>query len=115
MAELWNKTQNRQILSQLDIATKFVDRGVGLLKYKKLEPSQGLWIHSCNSIHTLFMKFTIDCIFVDKNLVVRALHQKVKPWRMIIPQFGSSSVFELPEGAIEQNKLMKGDQLHVVS
>lgn len=92
-----------------------MDRGVGLLKFKNLEPSQGLWIHHCNSIHTFFMRFTIDCIFVDKNLVIYSLHKAVKPWRLIFPQFGASSVFEFPEGTIEQNNLLKGDQLYVVS
>lgn len=115
MAELWNKTQSKLISNQLMIATTFIDRGIGLLKFKKLEDLQGLWIHQCNSIHTFFMRFTIDCVFVDKNLVICSLHQAVKPWRLIIPQWGANSVFELPEGAIEKNKLSKGDQLYVVT
>ena len=72
MAELWNKTQNKMIVSQLVTASRLIDRGIGLLKYKKLEDLQGLWIHQCNSIHTFFMRFTIDCVFVDKNLLAQA-------------------------------------------
>lgn len=115
MAELWNKTQNKMLVSQLVTASRLIDRGIGLLKYKKLEDLQGLWIHQCNSIHTFFMRFTIDCVFVDKNLVIYSLHRTVKPWRLIAPQWGASSVFELPEGTIEKNNLLKGDQLYVVS
>lgn len=115
MAELWNRTKNKLIASQMMVATGFIDRAVGLLKFSKLEKDQGLWIHQCMSIHTFFMRFTIDCIFVDKNLIVKSLHSSVKPWRLIFIQFGASSVFELPEGTIENNNLSKGDQLYVVS
>ncbi|MCB0368003.1 MAG: DUF192 domain-containing protein [Bdellovibrionales bacterium] len=115
MAELWNKTKNIKVLDHLQIATKFIDRGVGLLKFKEMSPQQGLWIHQCNSIHTFFMRFTIDCVFVDNNLIVKSVHENVKPWRLIIPQWGASSVFELAQGMISTFKIQKGDQLNVVS
>ncbi len=115
MSELWNKTKNQLLLSDLVIASTFIARGVGLLKYKKLEINQGLWLHDCNSIHTCFMNFAIDCIFVDRNLKIKSLHSEIKPWRLVLPQWGANSVFEVTSGFISSHQLSKGDQLYVVS
>jgi uncharacterized protein len=115
MAQLWNKSSNKMILEDLKIAVGFLDRGVGLLKYKSLPLNQGLWIHRCNSIHTFFMRFSIDCIFVDKELRVKSLRSAVAPWRFVLPQWGADSVFEVPIRTIQQQQIKKGDQLHVVS
>lgn len=115
MKQLWNRTQNTLLVPELFVATNFVDRGVGLLKKSKLNESEGLWIHRCNSIHTFFMKFPIDCVFVDKNLVVEGLVENVTPWRIVFPRWRSRSVFELKSGFINKFKIKKGDQLDVVS
>ena len=115
MLKLFNKTTNQLISGELQPAESFLDRGIGLLKFKKIEPEYILWIKKCNSIHTFFMRFSIDCVFVDTNLVIKSLHQEVKPWRLIWPQWGATSVLEMSAGAIERWQLKKGDQLYVVS
>lgn len=115
MTELWNRTQNSKLLSHLVVATNFVDRGIGLLKKNNLEEQEGLWIHRCNSIHTFFMKFPIDCIFLDKNLVVQDLVENISPWQVVLPRWNSRSVIELKSGIIKKFQLKKGDQLDVVS
>ncbi len=108
------KSHNSEIVVQnVEVAKTFWARGKGLLGRKGLLPEQGLWIHRCNSIHTFFMKFNIDCIFVDKFLKVKAVYSGVQPGRIILPVWGASSVFELAEGVIEKKQIQKGDQLHV--
>ena len=115
MKQLWNRTQNSKLLSHLVVATSFVDRGIGLLKKNNLEEQEGLWIHRCNSIHTFFMKFPIDCIFLDKNLVVQDLVENISPWQVVLPRWSSRSVIEIKSGIIKKYQLKKGDQLDVVS
>ena len=114
MAKLMNHTQGNKILiDDLRVASNMMSRMKGLLGTKDLGPSQGLWIHRCNSIHTFFMSYAIDCIFVDQNLTVQALVKNVKPGRMVLPIWKSKSVIELKTGQIEKLGLALGDQLHV--
>jgi len=115
MKKLWNKTQNTLLVDHLEVATTFIDRGVGLLSKSRLGDSEGLWIHHCNSIHTFFMKFSIDCIFVNKDLIVDDLVENISPWKIVFPRWKARSVFEVPSGFISKSKVKKGDQLDVVS
>jgi uncharacterized membrane protein (UPF0127 family) len=59
------------------------------------------------------MNYSIDCIFLDKNLVVQKIFTKVKPFRMTIPVFGAHSVIEVGEGVSMTWNLQKGDKLNV--
>jgi len=112
MAKLMNKTQNAMIVSKVTEANSLKDRLLGLLTYQNLE-NESLWIKSCNSIHTYFMKFAIDVVFVDSQLQVKAIRRNVKPWRFVLPVFGANSVFELPAGTLTQDNLRLGDHLDV--
>lgn len=110
---LENRTQQQIIIPKLEEAKGFWARGRGLLGRSHLPAEAGLWIHHCNSIHTFFMKFAIDCVFVDRKLKVRAVYNNIQPWRLILPVWGASSVFELSSGTATKMNIQKGDQLHV--
>lgn len=113
MAALMCKTKNQILVPQLEVAKSFAARSKGLLGRSSLAQSSGLWIHQCNSIHTFFMQFPIDCIFVDKTLKVKALRKDVAPWRLVLPIWGASSVIEMAAGEIARLNISVGDQLHV--
>lgn len=113
MAALMNKTTNETLIPQLEIARTFSKRGKGLLGRSFLPSEDALWIHRCNSIHTFFMKFSIDCVFVDKNMKVKAIYQDIHPWRLILPVWGASSVIEMASGSVGKMRLKVGDQLYV--
>ncbi len=115
MKSLMNKTTQQTLIPRLEVADTFKTRGVGLLGRHSLASEEALWIHHCNSIHTFFMKFSIDCVFVTKDLVVDDLVENVTPWKVVFPRWKSRSVFELPSGAISKANIKKGDQLDVVS
>lgn len=113
MAVLGNKSTNLKLVENLEVAKTFGARGKGLLGRKFLAPDQALWIHRCNSIHTCFMQFSIDCVFVDKSLKVKAIYQDIKPWRLVLPVWGASSVIEMASGTSRNLKISVGDQLYV--
>ena len=69
----------------------------GLLGRKSLEPGQGMLITKTSSIHTAFMAFPIDAVFLDKELRVRAVVPEIPPFRASWKR-GSRSVLELPAG-----------------
>jgi uncharacterized membrane protein (UPF0127 family) len=113
MATLINKTKNQVVISEVEIARSFFARGRGLLGRSSLGEFQALWIPRCNSIHTFFMKFSIDCVFVDKNLKVRAIYSDVRPGRILLPVWGAASVFEFAAGMSQKLNISVGDQLYV--
>ncbi|MGE5085504.1 MAG: DUF192 domain-containing protein [Bacillota bacterium] len=113
MMKLENITTQQKLIPNLEVAKSFTSRGKGLLGRSSLAEDRALWIHHCNSIHTFFMKFAIDCVFVDKNLKVKAVFQDVKPWRLILPVWGASSVIEMASGMSSKLKISVGDQLNV--
>lgn len=113
MAVLRSETRNRVLLSDLKIARRFFERGKGLLGRVTLPADEALWILRCNSIHTFFMMFPIDCVFVNRDLEVKALRRNVVPWRMVFPVWGASSVIEMAAGNIDRLDIRTGEKLHV--
>ncbi|MBX3040766.1 MAG: DUF192 domain-containing protein [Bdellovibrionaceae bacterium] len=113
MAVLRSETRNQVLLSDLKVARRFFERGKGLLGRMTLPANEALWILRCNSIHTFFMMFPIDCVFVNRNLEVKALRRNVVPWRMVFPIWGASSVIEMAAGSIDRLEIKTGEKLHV--
>ncbi len=110
---LINRTKNVEIAARVRVASSFFSRLIGLLGKSGLPEGETLWIERCRSIHTWFMRFPIDVVFVDDSLVVRKVCENVGPWRMTLPALKASSVFEMPAGTLRRKPVEIGDQLHV--
>ena len=82
----------------------------GLLGRKELPTDEGLLLAPGWSVHTWFMRFPIDVVFLDADLTVLGLREVVKPWRLTAWR-GARSVLELPAGACERHSLRPGDRL----
>ena len=107
---------NAELLAdQLDLADSFFARAKGLLGRKTIQENQGLWIKPCRDIHTFFMSFSIDCIFLDRKMQIVKIATDVSPFKMVGPYWKSSSVMEFKSGFVETKRLKVGDQLYVVS
>lgn len=113
MAKLMNAEKSKVLLADLQVASDFWSRTKGLLGTSTLGQQQGLWIHQCNSVHTFFMKYSIDCIFVDKDMTVKAIKKDLKPGRMTLPIWGASSVIEVSSGQADKLNISEGDRLYV--
>ena len=94
----------------IDIADTSAKRRTGLLKHTGLNAGEGLWIVPCESVHTFFMKFALDLVYLDRRHVVRKAVTNVVPWRMSVC-LSAHSIVELPVGAIAASGTVKGDQL----
>ena len=80
----------------------------GLLGRASLDADEGMLFRPAGSIHMLFMRFAIDALFLDRELVVVDVVRGLKPWRMASRR-GSKVVVELAEGAAAG--VQPGDQL----
>jgi uncharacterized protein len=110
------RTDSKELLIEnLEVADSFSTRLIGLMGREKMGNGAGLWIKRCNSIHTFFMKFSIDCVFVDRDLKIKTIIKNIPPWRMTRIVFGASSVIELPAGTCDSLKLHEGEKLYVGS
>jgi uncharacterized membrane protein (UPF0127 family) len=95
-----------------DVANTSAKRRTGLLKHQRLEPGDGLWIVPCESVHTFFMRFSIDLVYLDKQRRVRKVRSAVPAWRLSAC-LSAHSVLELPAGVIAGTGTTPGDQLTI--
>lgn len=109
-----NLTRNTELGGKIEIADTSAKRRTGLLKHPGLAPGEGLWIVPCESVHTFFMKFAIDLVYIDRDRVVRKVRDAVKPWRMSIC-LSAHSIIELPAGVVRASGTQAGDRLEVES
>jgi uncharacterized membrane protein (UPF0127 family) len=96
---LVSRTTGKTIVSQLTIAAGFWSRFVGWQFRVKPAAGEGLLIVPCNSIHTCFVRFAMDLIFLDRNGTVLAVRRKVRPWRLAVGPSKSHAVVEVVAGA----------------
>ena len=85
----------------------------GLLGRDSLPPGEGMLLQPAPSIHTAFMRFTIDAVFVDGTLRVKRIVEHLRPFRIAWAR-RSWGVLELAEGEVARRGVDLGDQLGVV-
>ncbi|HHU33076.1 MAG: DUF192 domain-containing protein [Zhaonellaceae bacterium] len=108
---LLNSSKNTVIAKQVKIASTFSQKLRGLMFYKELPPDNCLVIKNCNSIHTCFMRFPLDIIFINKeNAVVHLLHG-IKPFRCSPVVKEACTVVEIVSGQIIRSHTEVGDTL----
>jgi len=108
---LINKKNGKRLADNLKIADNFFKRLKGLLGRNVFDKGDGLHIIPCNSIHSFFMKFRFDAIFLNKNNEVVYLIQDMPAWRISEICFSAHSIVELPSGVITATETCIGDVL----
>jgi len=107
-----NRTRQTVLADAAEIADSGAKRRIGLLKHERLAPGEGLWIVPCESVHTFFMKFPIDLVYLDKKKRVRKVRRAVPAWRISLC-LSAHSVLELPAGRAAETGTAVGDELAI--
>ena len=105
-----NITRGTLVAERAEVAGSNVKRSKGLLGRKGLPTGEGMWITPCEAVHTFFMQFPIDLIYLDKKFRVKKVRSGVKAWR-ISACLSAHSVLELPAGTIQDTQTQRGDVL----
>lgn len=105
-----NLTRNTVLATSMEVADTSALRSKGLLGRDGLMSGGGLWIIPCESVHTFFMRFPIDLVYLDRRNRIRKVRSEVGPWR-ISACFTAHSVLELPAGVIRATQSRRGDIL----
>jgi uncharacterized protein len=82
----------------------------GLLGRSGLAEGEGMLLRPASSIHTAFMRFTIDAVFLDKANQVVKVAAEIRPWRAAACR-GARAVLELPAGEAAKRGLRPGVSL----
>ena len=104
--------KNKKIIKKGFLAQSIYKRIKGLLGTSKLDEGSALLIPDCRQVHTFFMNYPIDVIFLDsKNKILKI--QTLKPWKISSWLYKSQKVIEVPAGFTKKVNLKKGDKLEV--
>jgi uncharacterized protein len=105
--------RDRVLIPRVELATGFWQRAIGLMGRRDLSPDQALFLKPCRSIHTCFMRFTLDAIFLDaENRVVRVV-RGLRPWRAADGGRRAVGVLEFPAGRIPEDAIEVGATLTI--
>jgi uncharacterized membrane protein (UPF0127 family) len=107
-----NVTRGTILAARLELAGTGETRRKGLLGRESLLQGEGLWIAPCESVHTFFMRFAIDLVYLDRKNRVRKVKSSVGPWR-ISACFRAHSVLELPAGTVNATRTEPGDAVEI--
>ena len=100
---------------RIEVASSLLARGRGLMGRSSLASDAGLFLPGTNSIHMLFMRFPIDCVFVgapraDGSREVVDVREHLAPWRGVVWWVrGAKGCVELPAGSVAAAGVRRGD------
>jgi uncharacterized protein len=109
---LCNQRTGAVLATNVEAAFDSRSRNRGLLGRDRLDEGSALVLAPCNSIHTFFMRFPIDVIFVARDGCVVKTASRVGPWRIRLALRAFATI-ELPAGTFERIDVRCGDVLVV--
>ena len=104
------RTDGVVVCEECLVAATPLTRMRGLLGRSALPSGQGILLRPAASIHTFFMRFPIDVVFLDDELRVVEIAADLRPWRAAGKR-GARAVLELPAGECARRGLAVGDQV----
>jgi uncharacterized membrane protein (UPF0127 family) len=111
--KLLNVSLAATLADEAELAERPLARMKGLLGRDSLPEGRALVIKPCTSIHTFFMRFPIDVLFLDEaGRVLRAI-ERMPPWRLTRIYPRAACVAELWAGAIARSATREGDEVRL--
>jgi uncharacterized membrane protein (UPF0127 family) len=112
--QLLNLRDGGVVASRVELAVDSESRRRGLLGRDVFDEGAALVIAPCSAVHTFFMRFAIDVVFVSRDGRVRKTYAAV-PARRIAFSLGAFAVIELPAGTLARAAAMPGDVLQIAA
>jgi|SRR5690625_100881 len=109
-----NKNNQKIIAKNVTYTTNVWQRLTGLMGRKSLKQDSAFFIYPCQQVHTFFMRFSIDCAFIDDNYKVIKLYESLKPWRISRKVSRAYGVIEFPAGTIKSTSVKEQDTLRFI-
>jgi len=109
---LMNERTRKPVASSVELADTRKTRRRGLLGRDALESNAALMLVPCALIHTAFMRFPIDLVFIDRDGCTVRTASRVRPWRVSMA-LRARAVIELPAGHLDACQVEIGDRLYL--
>jgi uncharacterized protein len=109
---LWNQRTGAPVVTHLQPAFDSRTRNRGLLGRTALDTGHALVLAPCSAVHTFFMSFAIDVLFVDRNGRVLHVVPALRPWR-VAARFRSFAVIEMAAGVAGATGTRAGDVVSI--
>ena len=106
------ESQGKVLWDNVARADDFFSRFRGLLGKRQLLPGEGLLISPCNQVHTFFMRFPIDVLFMTKDNQVTYI-ETLPPGKIGKRVKEAAYVLEVASGSAEGFMLMPGDTITI--
>lgn len=106
-----NADKGTTVAKNAKLASSLVSRFNGLMLKKGVDDGGGLLLTPSGSIHSFFMRFRFDALFLDREGRVTKVVPAMKPWRVAFGGKGAKDVLELPAGVAERTGTTAGDRL----
>ena len=111
---LVNQRTDEALASRVEVAVTRGARRKGLLGRDAIGESCALILAPCSAIHTMFMRFGIDAVFVDDDGRAVKVVRGMTPWR-IAAKVTAHAVVEFAAGTLSENDVTIGDRLYLVA
>jgi uncharacterized membrane protein (UPF0127 family) len=113
---LFKLVNGEVVANKIKYADTFSGRFLGLM-FKRQFPVEydALLITPCNAVHTMFMRYPIDVLFLDRDLKVLYIYEEMRPGRLSPSIKNAAHVVELAAGSVQKSKLVEGDILYLNS
>jgi uncharacterized membrane protein (UPF0127 family) len=118
LAFVRNQTRGTVLCARAQVARTIRDRSRGLLGRQNLSADEGILFEAgllpLMWMHTLFMRFPIDIIFLGRRDVVIGIEPALKPWRCSAVVLGACKALELSQGAASRTGTQVGDSISII-
>jgi uncharacterized membrane protein (UPF0127 family) len=109
-----HEPSGRVIANPVELALDSASRRRGLLGRTRFEKGSALIIAPSSAVHTFFMAFPIDIVFLDRQGRIVNISRSV-PARRIRLALRAYAVVEVPSGALRDAPLQPGDRLRIAA
>ncbi len=109
-----NETKNTVLVKEAKFAKNFFERMLGLIPRKEISEEQALVFENCKQIHTFFMKFSIDVIYLNRDSKVIKLEESISPFRICRWVKDSKYIIEAKAGIIKNKNIEIGDKIKFI-
>ena len=99
------------LVQRVAVAGGFAGRGLGLMGRARLPPGEGLLLRPCGDVHTFFMRFPLDLVFLDADDAVIRVVRNARPWRVVFGGRGARAVLEVASGWMPADAVAPGDRV----
>jgi uncharacterized membrane protein (UPF0127 family) len=106
-----NTDRGTVLATRATLADSYVARLFGLMGRKGVAEGGGLLLTKSASIHSFFMRFRFDAVFLDKQGRVTKVVPSMRQWWIAFGGHGAKDVIELPAGAAASTQTQSGDQI----